>query len=172
MVLHGDRKDRAILARRVKAANNGPTISAGQTTPWYQNSCVTSALGDAGLHVGIDAIGLIPGTGGLARVIGHQAGYVGVVADQVGGKVVQAVGATASIGSGLTGLFDTSPEGLLSTGVTVVGFIPGAGQIAAGASVMLDAYKDARVCVTGKFTSYRGKPEIIATEPSQIVQQK
>lgn len=33
-------------------------------------------------------------------------------------------------------------------------------------------YQDANVCVTGKITSYRGKPEIIATEPSQIVQQK
>ena len=33
-------------------------------------------------------------------------------------------------------------------------------------------YKDARVCVTGKITSFRGKPEVIATEPSQIVQQK
>jgi DNA/RNA endonuclease YhcR with UshA esterase domain len=33
-------------------------------------------------------------------------------------------------------------------------------------------YKDAKVCVTGKITSYRGKPEIIATEPSQIVQEK
>jgi len=33
-------------------------------------------------------------------------------------------------------------------------------------------YKGARVCVTGKITSYRGKPEIIATEASQIVQQK
>jgi|SRR5580700_6949670 hypothetical protein len=33
-------------------------------------------------------------------------------------------------------------------------------------------YKDARVCVTGKITSYRAKPEIIATEPGQIVQQK
>ena len=29
-------------------------------------------------------------------------------------------------------------------------------------------YKDARLCVTGKITSYRGKPEIIATEPSQV----
>src|SRR5580700_10231852 len=29
-------------------------------------------------------------------------------------------------------------------------------------------YKDAAVCVTGKITSFRGKPEIIATEPSQI----
>ena len=33
-------------------------------------------------------------------------------------------------------------------------------------------YKDERVCVTGKITSYRGKPEVIATEPSQIVEQK
>jgi len=32
--------------------------------------------------------------------------------------------------------------------------------------------KDARVCVTGKITSYRGKPEVVATEPSQIVPQK
>jgi hypothetical protein len=33
-------------------------------------------------------------------------------------------------------------------------------------------YKDAKVCVTGKITSHREKPEIIATEPSQIVQEK
>ncbi len=33
-------------------------------------------------------------------------------------------------------------------------------------------YKDARVCVTGKITSHREKPEIIATEPSQIVQEE
>jgi hypothetical protein len=33
-------------------------------------------------------------------------------------------------------------------------------------------YKDAKVCVTGKITSHREKPEIIATEPSQIVQKK
>jgi hypothetical protein len=32
-------------------------------------------------------------------------------------------------------------------------------------------YRDARVCVTGKITSYRGNPEIVATEPSQIVPQ-
>ena len=33
-------------------------------------------------------------------------------------------------------------------------------------------YKEVVVCVTGKITSYRGTPEIVATEPSQIVQQK
>ncbi len=31
-------------------------------------------------------------------------------------------------------------------------------------------YRDAKVCVTGKIGSYRGTPEIVATEPSQIVQ--
>jgi hypothetical protein len=29
-------------------------------------------------------------------------------------------------------------------------------------------YKDATVCVTGKITSFRGKPEIISTDPKQI----
>jgi hypothetical protein len=32
-------------------------------------------------------------------------------------------------------------------------------------------YQDAHVCVTGKITSHRGTPEIVTTEPSQIVQQ-
>jgi hypothetical protein len=33
-------------------------------------------------------------------------------------------------------------------------------------------YQDAHVCVTGKITSYRGTPEIVATEPGQIAVQK
>jgi hypothetical protein len=33
-------------------------------------------------------------------------------------------------------------------------------------------YGNAGVCVTGKITSYRGLAEIVATEPSQIVEQK
>jgi hypothetical protein len=33
-------------------------------------------------------------------------------------------------------------------------------------------YKDASVCVTGKVTSHREKPEIITTDPKQIVEQK
>jgi hypothetical protein len=31
-----------------------------------------------------------------------------------------------------------------------------------------DEYKGLRVCVTGKITSYRSRPEIIATERGQI----
>lgn len=33
-------------------------------------------------------------------------------------------------------------------------------------------YRDNNVCVTGKITNYRGTPEIVATEPSQIVAQR
>lgn len=33
-------------------------------------------------------------------------------------------------------------------------------------------YQNASVCVTGKITSYRGRVEIVATEPSQISLQK
>jgi hypothetical protein len=131
------------------AASDAATISTAPATPWYKNSCITSALGNAALHVGIDAIGLIPEAGGIARVIGHQAGYVGVVADHAGFKVVDAFGKSTGAVSGLAGLGDTSPEGLVSTGLTAAGFIPGAGQIAAGLSVGWDifrAVKEIRHC--------------------------
>jgi hypothetical protein len=96
------------------------------------------------LSVGVDSIGLIPEAGGIARVIGHQAGYVGVVADQVGSGVINAVGKTASAGQGLVGLTDTSPTGLISTGLTVAGFIPGANDVAAGLSIGWDIFRTAK----------------------------
>jgi hypothetical protein len=96
------------------------------------------------LSAGIDAIGLIPEAGGIARLIGHQAGYVGVVADQLGSRVVGAVDASTGTVNGLAGLGDTSPEGLLSTGLTVAGFIPGLGQGAAIGSILIDTYKTAK----------------------------
>jgi hypothetical protein len=128
----------------VLAANNGATIGAAPPTPWYKNSCITSALGAGALSLGVDAIGLIPEAGGIARVIGHQAGYVGVVADQTGAGVIKAFGGSTSAVQGLNGLFDTSPEGLLSTGLTVAGFIPGAGQVASIGSIIVDSYKIAK----------------------------
>lgn len=124
--------------------SNNPTISVGTGTPWYKSSCITSAIGDAALHVGIDAIGLIPEAGGIARVIGHQAGYVGVVADRLGTKVIKGVGGSTGAISGLAGLGDASAEGVVSTGLTVAGFIPGAGQVVAGASVVWDVYRAAK----------------------------
>lgn len=77
-------------------------------------------------------------------MIGHQAGYVGVVADQVGSNVINAVGHTAVAGQGLVGLTDTSPTGLVSTGLTIAGFIPGLNDAAAVGSIGLDLFKTAK----------------------------
>lgn len=123
-----------------------PEMSASNGgTSWYHNSCITRALGAGALSVGFDAIGLIPEAGGVARMIGHQAGYVGVVADQTGARIIKAAGSSTSTVSGLNGLFDTSPQGLISSGLTIAGFIPGLGQLAAGASIMKDAITTAIV---------------------------
>ena len=116
----------------------GPSFALNKSTPWYKNSCITGALGDFALHAGIDAVGLIPEAGGIARAIGHQAGYVGAVADKVGFKIVDAFGKSTSTGLGLAGLSDTSPEGLVSTGLTIAGFIPGLGQASAVGSLIAD----------------------------------
>ncbi|MGC1783101.1 MAG: hypothetical protein WA708_11320 [Acidobacteriaceae bacterium] len=110
-------------------------------TPWYHNSCITSALGKGALSIGVDSIGLIPEAGGVARIIGHQAGYVGVVADQFGANILNAVGHTGATVQGLNGLTDTSGSGLLSTGLTIAGFIPGLNDAAAVGSIGLDLFK-------------------------------
>jgi RHS repeat-associated protein len=125
---------------------SGATMSSGPSsaTPWYKNSCITNALGSGALNVGIDAIGLIPEAGGISRMIGHGGGYRGIVADQTGYRVVNALGKSTGFVSGLGGLLDTSPEGLISTGLAVAGFIPVAGQVASGLSVAFDIYKTAK----------------------------
>src|SRR5271166_6552308 len=44
------------------------------------NPCVADALKAGATNVGIDLLGFLPEAGGVARVVGHQAGYVGKVA--------------------------------------------------------------------------------------------
>ncbi len=112
-------------------------------TPWYQ-SCTAKALGAGALHVGIDAIGLIPEAGGISRMIGHQAGYVGVVADQVGYRVVNAFGKSTGTVSSLAGLSGESvAEGVWDTSLTVAGFIPALNDVAAVLSIGTDIVKTA-----------------------------
>ena len=66
------------------------------------------------------------------------------VADQAGSGVIKAFGASTGAVNSLAGLSDTSAEGLVSTGLTVAGFIPGAGQVVAGLSVGWDIFKTGR----------------------------
>jgi len=110
-------------------------------TPWYRNPCVRGALGKGALEVGVDSIGLIPEAGGVARILGHQAGYVGVVADQFGHRIIESVGHTAEAEQGMLNVGDTSQTGLASTGLTIAGFIPPVSDIAAITSIGLDLFK-------------------------------
>jgi hypothetical protein len=84
---------------------------------------------------------LIPEAGGISRILGNAAKYRGIVADRAGYKLVDALGHTTSFGSLMNSFFETSNMGLLSTGLTIAGFVPGLGQITAGGLVILDAVK-------------------------------
>ncbi len=133
-----------------RPTNTVATISAAPM-PWYKNSCITTALGNAALKVGIDAIGLIPEAGGVAREIGHQFLYRGAVADQFGARVIKNVAFGASLGSTIVGLQDKSPTGLVSTSLGTAGIVvafarvaPVAGQVIAGALIVVDIASAAR----------------------------
>jgi RHS repeat-associated protein len=131
-----------------------PTISANPT-PFYKNSCITGAIGSAALQIGLDAIGYIPEVGGaaksvvagrIARAVGNQVGYKGVVATQVGAKIIHNVIGGAGITSLAAGIGDTfeTPEGAASTVLGVAGlvtsFIPGANIVTSSLSIAVDLY--------------------------------
>src|SRR5258708_1825655 len=114
------------------AGNNAPH------TPWYK-TCTAKAVGSGLLHVGIDAIGLIPEGGLVSRAVGNYAGYRGIVATQQGTKALQAGKLGTGIGSTGVGSDDTSLLGLgqTATGVasiatTLAGATPVVGQILSG----------------------------------------
>jgi hypothetical protein len=77
----------------------------------------------------------------IARAVGNAAGYHGVVATQYGMKVIAHGKGAAGTIAGAFGLGDTSVEGRISTGLTVVGFIPVLSTAAAAGSIGVDAYK-------------------------------
>jgi hypothetical protein len=128
------------LSSEAIAANNAPNNG----TPWYKNTCVTSALKTGAINAGIDAIGFIPEAGGAARMIGHQAGYVGVVADQLGHSVINAVGKTAGTVNSAAGV-SSDWTSWVSAGITVGDFIPVVNEFTTVAALAWDtgvtAYK-------------------------------
>jgi RHS repeat-associated protein len=102
------------------------------------NPCTKEALATAGAQIALDAVGLLPEAGGVARLIGHGAGYRGIVADRLGSSVIHAFSHATSVASGLSGLFDTSAKGLTSTALTVIGFVPVVGQFSSAGSLLMD----------------------------------
>jgi len=116
-------------------------------TPWYK-TCTAKAIGTGLLHVGIDAIGLIPEGGLVSRAVGNFPGYRGIVATQQGTKAIQAGKMATGIAS--TGGFsdDTSATGLISSGLGAAGIAasfvasatPVVGQAIAVASIGVDIF--------------------------------
>jgi hypothetical protein len=102
-------------------------------------------LSKRALNAGIDAIGFIPEAGGVARIIGHQAGYVGVVADKFGSKLIKAGGKTAGVENSAIGLDHNDWTSWVSAGITVGDFIPVVNEFTTVAALSWDtgvaAYK-------------------------------
>ncbi len=107
-------------------------------TPWFENACVTDALKEGAVSLGVDAIGFIPEAGGVARIIGHQAGYVGKVADQFGSNIIRAAGKTAGFETSAIGFSVNKKTYWVSAAITVADFIPVVNEFTAAASVAWD----------------------------------
>jgi hypothetical protein len=116
-------------------------IAPAPTSLLRWNSCVAGAIGKGLAKGAFDAIGLVPEMGGIARMLGHGAGYRGVVATHAGVELIESTHHAVEAGAGISEILDTSPEGLISTGITIISFVPGLGQAAAGLSIGFDFYK-------------------------------
>jgi RHS repeat-associated protein len=108
----------------------GPGNSNAPQTPWYK-TCTATAIGNGLLHVGIDAIGLIPEGSVVARPLGNYFKYRGIVADQFGAKAIRAVKMGAGVGSTGVGADDVGADGSFSAMVADAQALSGAGGIVA-----------------------------------------
>ena len=99
-----------------EAANNG--------TPTPKNPCVANALKAGATNVGIDLLGFLPEAGGVARVVGHQAGYVGIVADNLGKNMLTAGTKTTGTLASAIGFSSSDWTTWVSAGITAADFVP------------------------------------------------
>lgn len=121
-----------------------PVGSAAVSDKPRNTTCTDNAVNNGILHAGIDAIGLIPEGGLISRAVGKFAGWRGIVATQQGTKAIRAIKTGSGISSTGMGGGDTSPEGKVSTGLGVLGFIPGVGTAASALSVGFDVFRTAK----------------------------
>jgi hypothetical protein len=119
-------------------------------TPWYQNSCVMSALGKGALSVGLDAIGLLPEGGFVSSAFSLWHGAAGIsngTRNLRGIKVAASYVSTAFATSSVSGTNGSYANGLAGTqsalgaGSIVASFAratPVLGQALSGVSIGLD----------------------------------
>ncbi len=113
-------------------------ITAGSPTPWYENPCIRGAIGNGLLHIGIDAIGLLPEGGAVASAFSLFQGAAGV---SNGINILKRVKTGVGIVSTAGGAQDTSTFGEIQTGVGVLGLVPVLGTGTSIVSMGLDAIR-------------------------------
>ncbi len=107
--------------------------------PWYKNACVTDALKTGTKNIAIDAIGFIPEAGGVARMVGHQAGYKGIVADRYGSNMIRAAGKTAGFDNSAVGFSTGDWTSWVSAGITALDYVPVVNEFTTTAALSWDA---------------------------------
>ncbi|MHB1938322.1 MAG: RHS repeat-associated core domain-containing protein [Acidobacteriaceae bacterium] len=123
---------------------SGTVDAPNNATPWYQNTCVTSALLKGAGSTALDAVGLIPEGGAVSALF---SGFNGAAGISNGTRILQGV----KMGGGIIGTASAGSNGSgLSTGLGVLGIAatlgkaaPGVGQIISGASMVVDIYQTA-----------------------------
>jgi hypothetical protein len=118
---------------------SGTSVSPAPKRPWFKNPCVIGALKSGGASVGIDLLGFLPEAGGVGRVLGHQAGYVGKVADNYGKNVLTAATKTTGFASSATGFNSSDWTTYVSSGITAADFVPILSDFTTPVAIIWDA---------------------------------
>jgi hypothetical protein len=102
----------------------GNSAGGGGKLQQPKNPCVAGALKAGATNVGIDLLGFLPEAGGVARVVGHQAGYVGNVADNLGKNMLNAGTKTTGTLASAIGFSSSDWTTWVSAGITAADFVP------------------------------------------------
>jgi hypothetical protein len=133
------------------ASGASPTaLLPNNGTPWYHNSCITSALLKGAGSTALDAVGLIPEGGAVAGAFSLWNGAAGISNGTKllqGVKVGAAIVSTAYAGpdaSGGSGAFSVAGAqaftGVASIGASLARATPVVGQVLSGLAVAEDLY--------------------------------
>lgn len=124
-------------------------LAPSNGTPWYKNSCITSALLKGGASTALDAVGTFVPAGGAAEgaVAGAFSLWRGAAGVSQGRNVFQGVmlagGIVNTASAGSEGNSVSAGLGVLGIAATLGKAAPVVGQLISGASMVADIYQTA-----------------------------
>jgi hypothetical protein len=121
-------------------ASSAFCLAPSNGTPWYKNSCITSALAKGAASTGLDVIGLLPEGGAVSAAFSL---WHGAAAVSQGTKLLQGVkvgaGITSTASAGSEGNWFGGVTGTLTIGASLVKAAPVVGQVLSAISIVGDA---------------------------------